>query len=209
MPAPLRISDQDLEKVARLRAGDEEAFRALVRQHHTALVRFARTFVKSTASAEDVVQESWLGVVKGIARFEGRSTLKAWIYSIVANRARTRATRDGRIVTFSALEDDGEQSAVDPSRFKRNGMWAQPPLAWETLTPERLAASSEVRAAFEQALDDLPDRQRAVVVLRDVEGLSSEEACNVLQISETNQRVLLHRARSRLRESLAGLVERP
>ncbi len=196
--------------VARLRAGDEETFRVLVREHHTALVRFARTFVKTQASAEDVVQESWLGVLKGLATFEERSSLKSWIYAIVANRARSRAAKDGRSVSFSHLDEEGSSaSALDPARFKPNGMWAEPPRRWETLTPERLAESEEIRRAFERALDELPDRQRAVVVLRDVEGLSAEQTCNVLAVSETNQRVLLHRARSRLRESLAPLLERP
>ncbi len=195
--------------VGRLLAGDEDAFRDLLAAHHTNMVRLARSFVRSPATAEEIAQETWLQVLKGLDKFEGRSTLKSWIFTILANRARTRAVRDGRTLLFSDMAGeagDGEP-AVDPSRFNASGYWNRPPRPWDDLTPERLAASGQIRDRLASALDELPDAQRAVVVLRDVEGCSSEEACNVLGISETNQRVLLHRGRSRLRRLLAPLME--
>ena len=195
--------------VSRLRAGDEDAFRELLARHHDHLLRFARTFVKSPATAEEIVQETWLAVLKGLDTFEGRSSLKSWIYAIVANRARTRAVRDGRTLLFSEMagEGDADEPAVDPSRFDAAGHWDQPPRPWDDLTPERLAESAQIRVHLAAALEQLPEAQRAVVVLRDVEGCSSDEACNVLGISETNQRVLLHRGRSRLRRLLEPLME--
>jgi RNA polymerase sigma-70 factor (ECF subfamily) len=199
----------DESAVARLRAGDEEAFRELLARHHDALLRFARTFVRNPATAEEVVQETWLAVLKGLDTFEGRSSLKSWIYAILANRARTRAVRDGRTVLFSEASPgtDPDEPAVDPSRFNAAGYWDQPPRPWDDLTPERLAASTQIRSRLMAALEELPDAQRAVVVLRDVEGCSAEEACNIMDISETNQRVLLHRGRSRLRRLLEPLME--
>jgi RNA polymerase sigma-70 factor (ECF subfamily) len=194
--------------VSRLRAGDEDAFRDLLARHHAHLLRFARTFVSSPATAEEVVQETWLAVLHGLTGFEGRSSLKSWIYSILANRARTRAVRDGRMMLFSEMTsgEDVDEPAVDPSRFNAAGYWDQPPRPWDDLSPERLAASAEIRTHLAAALEELPETQRAVVVLRDVEGCSSEEACNILDISETNQRVLLHRGRSRLRRLLEPLM---
>jgi len=199
-------AEEDL--IARLKAGDEEAFRDLLARHHDHLLHFARTFVKSPATAEEVVQETWLAVLKGLDAFEGRSSLKSWIYAIVANRARTRAVRDGRTLLFSEMSNQGDDDAlaVDPSRFNASGYWDQPPRPWDDLSPERLAASSQIRSRLATALEELPETQRAVVVLRDVEGCSSDEACNILGISETNQRVLLHRGRSRLRRLLEPLM---
>jgi RNA polymerase sigma-70 factor (ECF subfamily) len=201
---------QDRELVDRLLAGDEAAFRDLLARHHAALVRLARSFVRNPATAEEVAQETWLQVLEGLRRFEGRSSLKAWIFSILANRARSRAVRDGRTLLFSDMSGDGMEGepAVDPARFNAAGYWHEPPRPWDDLTPERLAASTEIRERLSVALDELPDAQRAVVVLRDVEGCSSDEACNVLGLSETNQRVLLHRGRSRLRRLLEPLMER-
>ncbi len=194
--------------VSRLRAGDEDAFRDLVARYHVHLLRFARTFVANPATAEEVVQETWVAVLKGLDRFEGRSSLKSWIYSILANRARTRAVRDGRMMLFSEMASvsDEDGPAVDPSRFNAAGYWDQPPRPWDDFSPERLAASAQIRARLDAALEELPEAQRAVVVLRDVEACSSEEACNILGISETNQRVLLHRGRSRLRRALEPLM---
>lgn len=194
--------------VSRLKAGDEGAFRDLLARHHDHLLRFARTFVKNPATAEEVVQEAWLAVLQGLDRFEGRSSLKSWIYAILANRARTRAVRDGRTVLFSEMagEIGDDEPAVDPSRFNAAGYWDQPPRPWDDLTPERLAASTQIRDRLNAALEELPEVQRAVVVLRDVEGCTSAEACNILGISETNQRVLLHRGRSRLRRLLEPLL---
>jgi RNA polymerase sigma-70 factor (ECF subfamily) len=200
----------DTSLVARLRAGDEDAFRDLLVAHHASMVRVARSFVRNPATAEEVAQETWLKVIEGLDRFEGRSSLRSWIFAILANRARTRAVRDGRMLLFSDMARDAvdDEPAVDPSRFKASGYWHEPPRPWDDLTPERLAASGQVRDRLDGALDELPDAQRAVVVLRDVEGCSSEEACHVLGISEANQRVLLHRGRSRLRRALEPLMER-
>lgn len=194
--------------VSRLRAGDEDAFRDLLARHHTHLLRFARTFVSNPATAEEVVQETWLAVLNGLSGFEGRSSLKSWIYSILANRARTRAVRDGRTLLFSEMTsgEEDDEPAVEPSRFNAAGYWDQPPRPWDDLSPERLAASAQIRTHLASALEELPETQRAVVVLRDIEGCSSDEACNILGISETNQRVLLHRGRSRLRGLLEPLM---
>lgn len=190
--------------LTRLRAGDEAAFRELLEAHHSALLRLARTFIKDTASAEEVVQETWVAVLEGLDRFEGRSALKSWIFSILANKAKTRAVRDGRMVLFSdmASDEDGDEAAVDPSRFKASGYWNEPPRPWDDYTPERLLSNAEMLRHLRLALDNLPEAQRAVVVLRDMEGCSAEEICNILGVSETNQRVLLHRGRSRLRRML-------
>jgi len=206
----MKGSAEDGALVERLLAGDEDAFRDLLAAHHTNMVRLARSFVRNSATAEEVTQETWLQVLKGLDKFEGRSTLNSWIFSILANRARTRAVRDGRTLLFSDMsgEAEGAESAVDPARFNAAGYWDQPPRPWDDLTPERLAASGQIGERLAGAMDELPDAQRAVVMLRDVEGCSSEEACNVLGISETNQRVLLHRGRSRLRSLLEPLMER-
>jgi RNA polymerase sigma-70 factor (ECF subfamily) len=199
----------DSALVARLRAGNEEAFRELLAAHHASMVRVARSFVRNPATAEEVAQETWLKVLEGLDRFEGRSSLRSWIFAILANRARTRAVRDGRTLLFSDMARDAgdDEPAVDPSRFNASGYWHEPPRPWDDLSPERLAASGQIRAHFDRVLDELPDAQRAVVVLRDVEGCSADEACNVLGISETNQRVLLHRGRSRLRRLLEPVME--
>ncbi len=199
----------DSALVARLRAGDESAFRDLLVAHHASMVRVARSFVRNPATAEEVAQETWLKVIEGLDRFEGRSSLRSWIFAILANRSRTRAVRDGRMLLFSDMARDAgdDEPAVDPSRFNASGYWHEPPRPWDDLTPERLAGSQQIMDHFERALDELPDAQRAVVVLRDVEGCSSEEACNVLGVSETNQRVLLHRGRSRLRRLLEPVME--
>ncbi len=190
--------------LARLRVGDEGAFRQLLERHHSALLRLARTFIKDSASAEEVVQETWLAVLEGLDGFEGRSALKSWIFGILANKARTRAVRDGRMVLFSDMTsgDEGDEAAVDPSRFKASGYWNEPPRPWDDFTPERLLSNAEMLQHIKYALEGLPEAQRAVVVIRDMEGCSAEEACNILGVSETNQRVLLHRGRSRLRRML-------
>jgi len=196
--------------LSRLKERDEEAFRELVRLHHGAMVGLARSFVGSAATAEEVAQETWLAVLKGLDGFQERSSLKTWIFSILANRARTRAVRDGRMVLFSEVGDPAAgEDAVDPSRFQPSGLWNDPPAPWAGITPERLAASAELGGLLRRAIDDLPEALRAVVLLRDVEGCSAEEACHVLGVSETNQRVLLHRGRSRLRSILEGALSRP
>jgi RNA polymerase sigma-70 factor (ECF subfamily) len=196
--------------VSRLRSRDEEAFRELVRGHHGAMLRLAGTFVRSAATAEEVVQETWLAVLQGLDGFEGRSSLKTWIFSILANRARSRAVRDGRMVLFSEIgEEETGSPAVDPSRFAPSGSWSEPPPPWGLNSPEARAVSAQLVEHVRKAIDELPAAQRAVVLLRDVEGCTAEEACNVLGVSETNQRVLLHRGRSRVRKALELLLAHP
>ena len=193
-----------------LRAGDERAFERLTREHHAAMLRVARIYVSSLAVAEEVVQETWLGVLNGIGRFEGRSSLKTWIFRILANTAKTRAVREGRTIPLSALQNPAlvAESAVEPDRFldaehpRWPGHWtSRRPAAFSALPEERLLAR-ETRERLAQALEQLPASQRAVVALRDVEGWSSDEVCNALGLSETNQRVLLHRGRSKVRGAL-------
>lgn len=196
--------------MARLLGGDEAAFTSLVERHHGALLRFAQVFVHSRAVAEEVVQETWVGVLGGLASFEGRSSLKTWIFRILANRARTRAVREGRQIPFSALADPAtDEPAVDPARFRPGGSWAEPPRRWDDETPEKILARRQAMERLSRVLSDLPPNQRAVVTLRDIEGLEAEEVCNVLEIGETNQRVLLHRARSKLRRVLEEFLEEP
>lgn len=204
---PPATSD-DLELVAALRRGEEQAFATLIDRYHAALVRLALVYVPSYAVAEEVAQETWLGVIQGIARFEGRSSLKTWIFRILTYRARTRGEREGRTVSFSALaaHGDTDASAVEPERFRGAadpypGHWASPPRDWEGSPEERLLAG-ETLDQIQKAIALLPLTQQAVITLRDVEGLSGAEVCNVLKISETNQRVLLHRARSKVRRAL-------
>lgn len=194
--------------LVRLRARDEHAFRHLVRSLHSTMLSLARTFVKSRATAEEVVQDTWLAVITGLPGFEGRSTLKSWIIGILVNKARTRGARDGRIVSFSDLGVEGDP-AVDPDRFKSNGMWADPPGAWLDITPERIVAGRQMLEHVWAALETLPPAQRSVIILREVEGLGPEEACLILGVSEANQRVLLHRGRSRIRHALETLLDVP
>ena len=197
---------QEIAFVARLRAGDEEAFRDLVSKYYGSLLRLAISFVSESAAAEEVVQETWLGVIHGLPSFEGRSSLKTWIFRILANRARTQGKREARSIPFSSLKDPQSESdyepAVDPSRFNARGMWAEPPQRWTDAPPEELLARRQTMELMHRAIADLPDAQRAVITLHDVEDVAPNEICNILEISETNQRVLLHRARSRIRRAL-------
>jgi RNA polymerase sigma-70 factor, ECF subfamily len=193
----------DSELVRRIQAGDRAAFAGLVRRHGGALLRFARLFVRESSAAEEVVQDTWMAVLEGLDGFEGRASFKTWLYRILANRARTRAVREGRSVPFSALADlQGDEHAVDPARFKPGGHWRDPPVGWTDETPERLALEAETRGVMEAAVQALPPAQRAVLVLRDEDGLETEEICNLLDLTVTNQRVLLHRARTRVRQAL-------
>jgi len=206
-----RAGAADLALLARLRLGDEAAFAELIDQHHGALLRLALVFVANRAMAEEVVQETWSAVLVGLDAFEGRSSLKTWIFRILTNRAKTRAVREGRTVSFSAFGNaDLESSpAVAAERFRPDGRWSSPPEPWDEETPERLMLRREIVDLISAALDDLPAAQRAVVLLRDVDGLESAEVCNILRISETNQRVLHHRARSKLRRTLEEYVGAP
>ncbi|MGI8783700.1 MAG: sigma-70 family RNA polymerase sigma factor [Acidobacteriota bacterium] len=207
--SPSRAAADELALVQRLSAGDEAAFAALVDRYHGRLLRLAMTFVSDRAAAEEVVQDTWVGVIKGLSTFQGRSTLKTWIFRILSNRAKTRGVRDARSVPFSSLgnPDSEHEPAVDPARFQPNGMWADPPRRWDGSTPEKLLMRQEALRRLEKVIAELPPNQRAVVTLRDIEGLDSAETCNILVISETNQRVLLHRARSRLRRALEEYLD--
>lgn len=205
---PRGLAAEDASLVEALRRGDEAAFAELVGKHHRAMVRLARLYAGSDGAAEDAVQEAWLGVLRGLPGFEGRSSLKAWIFRIAVLRARSRGLREARTVPLSALEpqaDDGP--AVDPGQFQGpDGAW---PGAWERAPepwPEERLASAEAARLVRAEIERLPPGQRAVITLRDVEGLDSEEACAVLGISEGNQRVLLHRARSKVRAALEGTL---
>ena len=200
-------SVDERELLASLRAGDERAFAALVDLHGAAMLRVARLYVRDRAAAEEAVQEAWLGVLRGIERFEGRSSLRTWLLRIVANVARTKGVREARSVPFSALGDD--VPSVPEDRFRGGedrwaGHWSEPPEEWGR--PEQALLSAETRAQLAAAIDALPDAQRQVISLRDVEGWSSDEVCNVLGLSETNQRVLLHRARTKVRAALDEYV---
>jgi RNA polymerase sigma-70 factor (ECF subfamily) len=199
------VVDDDHALLELLRAGDEAAFRALVARHDGALRRVALTFVRTPSAADDVVQETWLGVVHGLSAFEGRSSLRTWIFSILVNRARTRAVRDARSVPFSTLEQD-DGPAVEPAAFGADGRWTSAPARLEC-DPETSLLSAELREHLLRAVDELSPAQRAVITLRDLVGVSSEEVCELLELTEVNQRVLLHRARSRVRSALVPLVE--
>ncbi len=179
-----------------MRAGDESAFVLLVARHHVAMQRLARSFVSSNAIAEEVVQDTWMGVLRGIGDFAGHSTFRTWLMSILVNRARSTGVREHRSV---AVGDAGP--VVDSSRFDASGAWMSPPQHWVEDSDDRLAAAS-LANPIQAALGELPPRQRQVVILRDVDGLSGPEVCEVLEISEANQRVLLHRGRSHLRQAL-------
>lgn len=204
------MTDADAELLDRLLAGDESAFERLVNRYQDRLRRLARTYVRTDALADDVVQETWLAVLRGLRHFEQRSTFRTWMFHILANRARTHAVRERRLVPFSDLESDASDitHASDGSWFDDRKRWREPPAAWITGDPEALALNQEVRHALDAAIETLPPGQRAVIVLRDLEGVSAGETCNILGISETNQRVLLHRGRTRVRRALAALLER-
>lgn len=200
----------DLRLLEALRNGDETAFAWLINQYHTSLVRLAQIYVASAAVAEEVAQEAWLGVLQGLDRFEGRSSLKTWIFRILTNRAKTRGQREARSVPFSDLADpelNAAEPAVEPDRFNPPdhpnwpNHWAVEPASWETI-PEQRFLSQETRAYIEQAVTELPPSQRQVIMLRDIDGWTSDEVCTVLGLSEANQRVLLHRARSKVRQAL-------
>lgn len=206
-----RPVSSEAELLDALRAGDEGAFAALVREYHPSLVRVARIYVPTQAAAEEVAQETWLGVLNGLSRFEGRSSLRTWIFRILTNIAKTRAMRDGRTLPFSSLQDPARvpEAAVDADRFldlehpRWPGHWAARPEAW----PENALLTKETRERLAEAIEALPPAQRAVISLRDVEGWSSEDVRNALDLSETNQRVLLHRARSKVRTALESYLE--
>jgi RNA polymerase sigma-70 factor (ECF subfamily) len=209
--ATLSVSDD--RTVAGLRAGDERAFRELFARTYSMMKRVARGYVASDAVAEEIVQETWMAVVTGIDRFESRSTLGTWIFSILTNQAKTHCARERRALPFSSIAPVGAQeTAVDPDRFQSDdetwpGHWATPPRPWEK--PDRRLLALEAREHLKEALAQLPERQRVIVGLRDVDGHSAEEVCELLDLSHENQRVLLHRGRSRLRAELDKYLADP
>jgi RNA polymerase sigma-70 factor, ECF subfamily len=190
----LSVMDSDEELVLRLRSGDERAFIGLVERYQEPMLRLAASFVPSRAIAEEVVQDTWLALLRGLAGFEGRSSLKSWLFAILVNQARKTGTKEHRSVPVADPEP-----AVDPSRFDGSGHWAEPPEHWIEAAERRVEAG-KLAHRVRGWIDELPARQREVVLLRDVEGMSSDEVCTVLALSEGNQRVLLHRGRSRLRQ---------
>ena len=202
-------SPAESQLIEALRAGDEAAFAELARAYQSSLLRVAQIYVASRAAAEEVVQETWEAVLSGIDRFEGRSSLKTWIFSILANRAKTKANRERRTIPFSEFEPTRvPEAALEPERFRSPddarwpGHWALPPQPW----PEDRLLTAETRGKLAEAIEQLPPTQRAVLSLRDVEGWGAEEVCNALGLTETNQRVLLHRARSKVRTALENYL---
>jgi RNA polymerase sigma-70 factor (ECF subfamily) len=207
----VRPSGDDGKTAAALRVGDERAFRALFYCYSPMMKRVAGRYVDSDAVAEEVVQETWLAVVTGIERFEGRSALGTWILSILIHQAKTHTARERRALPFSSFPQETEgEPALDTNCFQPGdeacpGYWAAPPRPWQN--PDRRVLSLEARARLKEALAQLPERQRMILGLRDIEGLSAQEVCGLLELSKENQRVLLHRARSRLRSVLAGYFD--
>lgn len=200
----------DDELIESIRDGDEEAFRVLVNNYQPQLLRLARLYVSSDATAAEVAQETWIAVLRGLEKFEGRGSFRSWLFKILTNQARRRGTRDARQVPFASttrLIDDHYQGAVDSTRLKPASdpveplHWASPPPRWDTL-PEPRLLDSELRAVLDHSIEALSPSQREVITLRDILGWESAETADALGISETNQRVLLHRARSRVRTGL-------
>ncbi len=207
-----RLSPDDRRLVAALRAGEEAAFEELIDRYHPALVRLAMAFVPSRAVAEDVAQDAWLGVLRGIDRFEGRSSLRTWLYRILVNTAKTRGVRESRSVPFAALAVEGDDGpSVDPRRFRPlddpslPGAWASPPHSWDGL-PEATLLGRETLEVIDRAIGSLPPAQQQVIRLRDVEGFSAREVSDLLELSDANERVLLHRARSKVRQALESYL---
>ena len=199
--------------VPALRRGDEAAFEWLLDRYSAPLRHLARSYVSNSAAADEAVQETWVAVITGIDRFERRSSLKTWVYRILVNVARSKGVKEHRTVPFASLGDelDGEERAVDPQRFRDHrdhwpGHWAAPPVAWDE-EPEDHLLGRETLSIVAHAITALPPNQQTVITLRDVEGWDSVEVCNALDISETNQRVLLHRARSKVRCALEAHFE--
>jgi RNA polymerase sigma-70 factor, ECF subfamily len=194
----------EAELVARLRAGDERAFEALVARHYATMLAVARTYVGTRAVAEEVVQEAWLGVLQGLDRFEGRSSLRTWILAILVNKAKTRGVKEHRSLPFASL--GGDEHAVDPDRFQSAdeifpGHWRRYPGTWSS-SPAVALEDRETLEVTMRAIAELPDAQRTVIRMRDIEGYSADEVCATLDVSPGNQRVLLHRARSHVRSAL-------
>ena len=208
LPAAVGATAEDLTLVERLRAGDGDAFTEIVDGWSPTMLWVARSFVSTDASAEEIVQEPWLAVARGLDRFEGRSSLRTWVFRILSNQAKTRGVRESRTVPWSSYAPDDEGPTADPERFRGSGdrwpgHWTDDgvPRRWQP-PPDASAIAGEIRALLAAALQLLPERQRVVVTLRDIHGQTSDEACVSLGISAANQRVLLHRGRARLHTAL-------
>lgn len=196
----------DAELLASLLAGDEGAFKALVNRHHLAMVHAASYYVSSRSVAEEVTQDTWLAVIRGLCNFEGRSSLRTWIFGILVNQARARGTRESKTIPFSAVATVEDDPTVDPGRFhppdhRWAGHWAPFPEPWTDM-PAQQVVDAETRAIIEDVMRDLPEAQRSVITLRDVDGRDSQEVCQLLGVTEANQRVLLHRARAKVRAAM-------
>lgn len=202
-------SSTDDAIVAGVRSGDEAVFALLLNDWSRSMLLLARTFVSTEASAEEVVQDTWLAVIRGIDGFEGRSSLRTWVYQILVNTAKRRGVRESRVVPWGSLTEEDRGATVDPGLFRDAddqypGGWLSFPQEWHSAEGSVLAG--EVRAHLRAAIDALPERKRVVITLRDVMGHSSDEVCDMLEISGANQRVLLHRARAAVRAQLAGFL---
>jgi RNA polymerase sigma-70 factor (ECF subfamily) len=198
--APPRESESVL--IERLLAGDEEAFTTLVTRHQRAMRAVARLYTPDPSVAEEVVQETWVAILSGLRSFERRSSLRTWMFRILANRARSRGEREAKIVPLSSLAEAEPEAIVDAARFDGRGMWAIPPRRWEADTPEAIALRAELLAAVEAATEALPPRQRAAILLRDVEEVEPAEICEILGITDGALRILLHRARGAIRTAI-------
>ncbi len=203
LPPPM-VRDEDSNLVARIRARDESAFAQLLDRYHVAMARVARMYVRSPEEAEEVIQDTWIAVLSGIDRFEGRSAFKTWLFRILINRARTRAKREARSIPLSALSSEEHADRATPVIELEPYSWAHSVPAAD---PEQAVLDGELRAVLDRAVNTLPDQQRAVISLRDIEGWPADEVCAALNISDGNQRVLLHRARLRVREALSPYLE--
>jgi RNA polymerase sigma-70 factor (ECF subfamily) len=209
----MNVVNGEVTLLSRLRQGDEKAFDDLVTRHHSALVRMALVYVADREVAEEVVQDTWMAVIEGLGRFEGRSSLRTWIFGIMIHKAKDRGVREKRHTTFSSFEsvDDDNDEAVDPSRFHQSGEWAGhwafPPQPWDDQTPEKLLASQQAVNAMNRAIEALPQTLKDVLILRDVEGVDAKEVCEILKITETNLYVRLHRARERVRQAVETYLE--
>jgi RNA polymerase sigma-70 factor (ECF subfamily) len=207
------LSSDEQRLLTRLRQRDEQAFDELVTKHHGALIRMAMGHVGDREVAEEVVQDTWMAVIESLDRFEGRSSLRTWIFGIMIHKAKDRGVREKRHTTFSDFEtfDDEQEEAVDPSRFHRSGEWAGhwafPPQPWDDQTPEKLLASQQAVQAMNRAIEALPATLKDVLILRDIEGVDAKEVCDILRITETNLYVRLHRARERVRQAVETYLE--
>ncbi|MDH4440692.1 MAG: sigma-70 family RNA polymerase sigma factor [Rhizobium sp.] len=190
-----------------LRSGDPEALRLLVERHHAALVGLAQTIVKNRTTAEDVAQETWLSVIANISKFEGKAALSTWIIAILLNKAKTFAKREGRYAPLAQEEDQSDDNdPVFPSRFDATGHWNEPPRSFDGLNPERIFAGRQLWNHVREMIDRLPPAQKAVLIMRDVEGHDAAQTCALLELTPENQRVMLHRARTRIRNEIETLL---